>query len=171
MDELIEKIEELTELNMQLKANNAELEKQNQELLELEDNGQKLAADLEAAQKLNLKLQAELEAMQREYEERIRKLDSLSKAASQINPVAIEGLSSSVDSANKAARGITDAADYVKKQANRYFMIFCFLSSCLVGGVGVALYNVHKLGKTFLSVDLSVMAAQINQILYLLSPQ
>ncbi|MBE6095342.1 MAG: hypothetical protein E7199_07745 [Schwartzia succinivorans] len=168
MDELIEKVEELTELNTQLKANNAELEKQNQELLELEAEGQKLQAELEAAQRLNRKLQAELEAMQRDYESRIRALDSLSKAAAGIDPAAVERLSLSVEGANKAARGITDAASYVMQQASRYFLIFCFLSSCLIGGVGVSLYRVHELSEAFLRVDFASLSANIIKLLGLL---
>ncbi|MBO4853325.1 MAG: hypothetical protein J5477_06815 [Schwartzia sp.] len=152
MEELIERIEELTADNTALKAANAELEKQNKELLELEEEGGKLKADLSAQKELNAALKRKLDAMASEYADRLRELDALAQSAASLDIQAIDHLSGKI-------QNIEEAAERVKTHVQRYFYIYVFLVSCMLGIGGVGLWKVTKIAKV------------ANDVLYLLLPK
>ena len=166
MDELIERIEELTDLNTQLKANNAELEKQVADLLALEGKEKELRDALEAEKRLNEKFKRELEEMQEQYSERLKDLERISLAAATVSPAAIESLGKNVTALQNAAASIQTAAECVKDHAWKYFFFYCFLVACAIGIGGVSLFNLSRLGDR-----VSNIAKNLNDILYLLMNQ
>lgn len=166
MDELIERIEELTDLNTQLKANNAELEKQVADLLALEGKEKELRDALEAEKRLNEKFKRELEEMQEQYSERLKDLERISLAAATVSPAAIESLGKNVTELQNAAASIQTTADRVKSHAWRYFVFYCFLVACAIGIGGVGLYNLSRLGDR-----VSIISKNLNDILYILMNQ
>lgn len=152
MDELIARIEELTADNTALRAANEELEKQVQELLQLEEDGKNLRDEVSVQKELNATLKRKLDAMTTEYETRLRDLDALSKCAASLDIHAIERLSVQIESVEKAA-------NRVKNHTQRYFYIYVFLVACMIGIGGIGLWRITQIAKN------------VNDVLYLLLPK